>query len=388
MLRDGAVELDQVETGLHISPDHVADIHTMLAGDPRTAQIGLEMAAHCDGDISRDQMVAALTKLSSAQARTILDRFAGSPIPARRILIQEIAKDGPSQARALAWEHVFANGESTAAEARGLLDDPEESVRCVAAAAILVDDPADEPARAVLRGPLSSGAAICAVEVLRHTVGQDLATVLQAIGMHADPAVRAAALAAAENSSANGSGGLLAWAEQAVSDPEPAVRKEALTLLARVAPATKLIEIAETSFGDPSPEVRHAGAKALAARGSTAVPAICEQLRGDREETQLAAIEALAVAIGPAAGDRLFEELHAHVFAPLSFSRQLMRSYPTDSPNASAMQAALDNSTRKAVRIVLHTLDALGHHRTLKLVRTMMRSRDERNRANAVGQCG
>jgi hypothetical protein len=48
------------------------------------------------------------------------------------------------------------------------------------------------------------------------------------------------------------------------------------------------------------------------------------------------------------------------------------------------MSFALDDSARRAVALVLHALEALGHHRTLNLVRTALNASDERARANAV----
>jgi MFS family permease len=383
MLRDGAVELDQVESGLQIPSEHAAEIHAMLAGDPRTALMGLEMAARCDGEISLDQIASALTKIPPAQARKILARFAKSDVPARRAVVERLAETGPADARPLAWEHIFSNGGSTMLQARALLDDPDEAVRCVAAAAILIDDPADKAAREILGGALSAAAATGALEVFRQTAGPDIAATLAAIGSHADPTVRSAALAAAENCAAD-SPGLVDWAYRAADDPAPAVRLEALSLLARVLTESRLAEVAVRSFTDPSPEVRHAGAQALGARGEAATSAICAQLRHDREDVQAAAIEALGFAMGPAGADRLFEELNAGIFAPIAFNRRLARSYPAGGRAGTAIRAASDNSTRRVLRLVLQALDALGHRRTLNLVRTMMNSGDERSRANAI----
>ena len=48
------------------------------------------------------------------------------------------------------------------------------------------------------------------------------------------------------------------------------------------------------------------------------------------------------------------------------------------------MAAALANARRRTLRLLLHALQALGHGRTLSLVRSMMTSPDERTRANAI----
>jgi hypothetical protein len=158
------------------------------------------------------------------------------------------------------------------------------------------------------------------------------------------------------------------------------VRREALALLARLTPAARLGNVAARFFNDSSPEVRQAGVQALGALGGAAVPAICAQLHSDHEEAQIAAIDALGLALGPAAGERLFAELQERVFVPIAFNRRLARAHAGEP----AIDAALDNAARHALRLVMQALGALGHHRTLNLVRTMMTSRDERGRANAI----
>jgi len=379
MLRDGAVELDQVESGLRLPPETVGEIHALLAGDARMALIGLEMATRCDGSVGADEIAAALAKLPDAQARHILPGLAAGA-GGGRSLIEQLAASGPAGVRSLALEHLLGTAEARADHARPLLGDPEERVRCVAAAAVLRSDPGDAAARAALTGAVSTEAALGALEMLRRAPGHGNTALLMAMGAHPDAAVRAAALAAAVDVEANDLG-LRDWAERAVEDPEPGVRREALSLLVRLhqAPA-ELDRLAERFLTDPSPEVRQSGARALGALGAPAVPAICRQLHGDREDAQIAAIDALGAALGQAAGDRLFAELHDGVFARIVVNQRLARARPA----APEIRAALDNAARRDVRLVMHALDALGHRRTLNLVRTMMRSRDERGRANAI----
>jgi HEAT repeat protein len=383
MLRDGAVELDQVDHGLRLPSEQIEEIRAMLAGDPRTALMGLEMAARCNGKVPPDEIAKALAKIPMPQARRILTQFATSGIEARRDVVEQLAEIGPQGIRRLAWEHIFCEGAATAARARPLLEDDDEAVRCVAAAAVLIDDPTDWMAQQWLTGGLSAASAIGALHVLRHATGRDVCATIAAIGRHSDPAVRAAALAAAENCAAD-SPTLGDWARQAISDPEPTVRQGALSLLVRSAPETELGEIAEKFLDDPWPEVRHAAAQALGARGETAVPAICGQLRRGSEDAQLAAIDALHRAIGPAAADRLFDELNVRLFAPIASARHLARFDPAQYTGGPEFQAALDNARRRTLRVVMHVHDTLGHRRTLDLVRTMISSPDERSRANAI----
>jgi hypothetical protein len=345
--------------------------------------MGLEMAARCDGKVPPDEIAKALAKIPMPQARGILIQFGTSGIEARRDVVEQLAEIGPQGIRRLAWEHILCEGAATAGRARPLLEDEDEGVRCVAAAAVLIDDPTDRVAQQLLTGKLSAAAAIGALHVLRHATGRDVCATIAAIGRHSDPAVRAAALAAAEKSAAD-SPALADWARQAVSDREPTVRQGALPLLVRSAPETELGEIAEKFLDDPWPEVRHAAAQALGARGETAVRAVCGQLRHGSENAQLAAIDALHLAIGPAAADRLFDELNVRLFAPIASARHLARFDPAQYTGGAELRAALDNAKRRALRVAMHVLDTLGHRRTLDLVRTMINSRDERSRANAI----
>jgi hypothetical protein len=383
MLRDGAVELDQVDHGLRLPSEQIEEIRAMLAGDPRTALMGLEMAARCDGKVPPDEIAKALAKIPMPQARRILTQFTTSGIEARRDVVEQLAEIGPQGVRRLAWEHILCEGAATAARARPLLEDEDEGVRCVAAAAVLIADPTDPAAQQRLTGRLSAAAAIGALHVLAHATGRDALGTIGAIGRHSDPAVRAAALAAAENCAAD-SPALADWARQAISDPEPTVRQGAMSLLVRSAPEAELGEIAEKFLDDPWPEVRYAAAQALGARGETAVPAICGQLRRGSEDAQLAAIDALHLAIGPAAADRLYDELNVRLFAPIASAWDLARFDPTQYTGGPELRAALDNARRRALRVVMHVHDTLGHRRTLDLVRTMINSRDERARANAI----
>jgi HEAT repeat protein len=174
------------------------------------------------------------------------------------------------------------------------------------------------------------------------------------------------------------------WAGRAAQDANPEIRKAAFSVLARLAPEDRLGAVAEQGLADPATEVRQAAAEALGSRGEAAVPAIRAQLRDDREEVQLAAIDALGFAKGAEAGDVLFEELNRHLFASIAPNQALARAFPRDHSGWPAIRAALDNAKDRTLRLVLHALDALGQRRTLNLVRLMMTSSDERTRANAI----
>lgn len=379
MLRDGAVDLDAVESGLRVPPEHVEEIRTMLAGDPRAALLGLQMAARCDGQLAAAEIAAALAKLPPAECRSVLAGFSAGP--GTRSLLEQLAGTAEAPVRQLAWERILAD--DTTGIAERLIDDPDPGVRCVAAARRLLDDSGDRRARSILAEPLTPEAALGAFEILRQGGNPTLTPVLTGFSNHAEPAVRAAALSAAgvlapEQSEIQG------WARQAGTDPEPAVRKMAISLLVATCGLDRLAEIAGLGLGDASPEVRRASVDALGARGEAAAAAIAAQLHDPREEVQLAAIEALGLAKGPGADDLLFDELDRSIFAEIPLGQRLARLFPRDHSGWPVIRAALDNSRRRSLRLVLHALDALGHRRTLNLVRLMITSPDERSRANAI----
>jgi HEAT repeat protein len=384
MLRDGAVELDEVARGLRVPPEQVAEIREMLAGDQRTALMGLQMAARCDGEIPTAEIGAALAKVPMQDARGILGQFAASEKPANRAVLETLTETAPPAVRQLAWERFFAAGDpGTGERAVGLLADPDPALRCIAAARVVIDNPSDTAARDSLRAPVSADAALGAIEVLRQSQSPELLSILVDLGRHEDAAVRAAALAAA-GAQPMADPAVLDWARRAGEDAEPALRKAAFAVLARLAPEERLADIAGKALSDASPEVRQAAAEALGARGEAAVAPICAQLHHDSEEVQLAAIDALGMAKGQAAGDLLFEQLSRRLFATIPFNRDLARSYPRAHPGWPAVRGALDDARRRTLRLTLHTLEVLGHGRTLNLVRTMMTSSDDRARANAV----
>jgi cyclic nucleotide-binding protein len=384
MLRDGAVELDEVGSGLKVPPEHVEEIRAMLAGDPRTALMGLQMAARCDAELPAAEIAAALAKIPIAESRRVLGHFGADGKPANREMLEALAATGPSLVRKLAWERIFSDeGKEIAGRAAALLNDPDPGLRCVAAARVLADDPADPTALAIIQGNPEPEAALGAIEVLRHAQDPRVLPVLTALGNHADASVRAAALGAA-GALAGEAAAVLDWAGRAARDANPQIRKAAFAVLARLMPEDRLGPVAEQGLADAATEVRQAVAEALGHRGEAAFSAIRAQLRHDREEVQLAAMDALGSGKGAEAGDLLFEELNRHLFVTIAANQELACAFPRGHPGWPAIRAALDNARGRTLRLVLHALEALGQRRTLNLVRLTMTSPDERTRANAI----
>jgi HEAT repeat protein len=299
-------------------------------------------------------------------------------------VLEALAESGPSAIRQLAWERILGvEDPATAERAAELIADPEPGIRCVAAARLLLADPADERARAVLRGAVPEDAALSAIEIVRRGRDPSLVPVLAGLADGAEPTVRGVALDAAATLAPEDPT-VLSWAHRASADPDPATRRAAFSVLPRLCAEDQIPQVAASGFSDASPEVRRAAVEGLGARGDAAAAAILSQLHDHREVVQLATIDALGLAKGQAAGDLLFGELDRGVFATVPLIRRLARSFPRGHPGWPAMRAALDDARRRTIRLVLHVLDALGHRRTLRLVRLMITSPDQRSRANAI----
>ena len=302
---------------------------------------------------------------------------------ARRQTLEQFAYSGPRRVRRLALEQLLSGTASSAQEQATLLADPDEVVRAVAAASMLSRDPSNAVACAILTGPLSADATTGAIAVLRARGGDSVIVILTAFASHAVPSVRALALSAA-GVLAPGDALTLGFGPKASGDSDPGVRAAAFSVLAQLTPADQLGVVAEKGLGDGLPEVRNATANALGKRGDVALPAILLQLRSEREDYS-------------AGGNR-----RSRFCRRRSRRQRLVRgdrgSRPsTNQPHSSACQAAADRSARMAamdaalanakahtMRVAMHVLSALGHRRTLNLVRVMMKTADRRSRANAI----
>jgi hypothetical protein len=383
MLRDGAVDFDNVDRTIRLPPETIAEVSAMLRGDQRTAYAGLQMVLCCNHEFSAAEIGPALAAIPLPQARTIVEHLGRVVSPSRRATFDELARSDAPAVRQLALEALARAGAAADAGHRALLADPDEGIRSVAAAMWLIADPDDASALAVLTRPLGPDAALGAISVLRLRKDKSIAGILASIGHHADDSVRAAALGALGALHADDAQ-TLDWARQAASDPAPGVREAAFALLARTAPAHELDAVLDAAWADSSFRVRQAVVAVLQARGTEVLPAVYRQLWQRREDAQLSAIETLGRIQGTTAEDGLLKMLETAVFPSIALHRRIEKVYNPDRPGWQAMSFALDDSARHALGLVMHALDALGHRRTLNLVRTTMNVTDERARANAI----
>ena len=381
MLRDGALDFDAVGGALRLQPETIVEIRGMLAGDPRSAYAGLEMALRGDHEFTADELGSALAKISTAHARPIFERLAANATPARIETFENLVRTHPA-VRQLAIE-ALAQAGAPVADCRALIADADEGIRSVAAATILAAEPDDTSALAVLRGPLHSDAALGAIAVLRARGGDTATAILPVLGRHPDAVVRAAALAAAGATSVADSE-TLAWAGQAALDEAARVREAAFALLIGSAGAGELDALVEAGLCDPALPVRQGLVTALVERGKVAAPALYRQLHSRDEGAQLAAIEALGRIEGPAAEDELYRMFATDVFPAIELNRKLAQSMPIDRPGWGAMKLAFESARARTFRIVMHTLEALGHRKTVGLVRATLKAADPRTRAQAI----
>jgi HEAT repeat protein len=329
------------------------------------------------------EIAPALAAMPLVQARTIVEHLARTATPERRGTFDQLAQSDVPAVRQLALEALAQIGAQPHPDHRSLLTDPDEGIRSVAAAMSLIANPSDSAALAVLSQTLGADAALGVVSVLRLSHDETLIGILASIGRHVDAGVRAAALAAVGSLNARDDK-TLAWARTASSDQSPAVREAAFAVLVRAVPAHELDSLLDVAWADRAFQVRQAVVSALQMRGEEALPALYNQLSNEREEAQLAAIEALGRIQGATAEDGLLKMLETTVFPSIALHKKFVKLFNPEWPGWRAMSFALEDSGRRALGLVMHSLEALGHRRTLNLVRATLNASDERARGNAI----
>jgi Cyclic nucleotide-binding domain/Major Facilitator Superfamily len=383
MLRDGALDLEASVTSLRLPAEAIAEIRALLAGDQRAAYAGLQMALRCEHEFPAEEIGPALATIPAAQAREILTQFAHSPKAERRQTFVHLADSKLPAVRRLGLEMMARTGARTNAGHRALLDDADEGVRSIVAAAILADAPSDPAALAILNGPLAPNCALAAIAVLQERAGERAAGILEEIGQHGDADVRAASLQAAGAASAH-KPAVLAWARRAQQDDAPPVRAAAYPVLVSNATVHDIDGIVAAGLGDGAPQVREALVAALQDHGDGALPPLYRQLYSAIEETQLAAIDALGRILGIAAEGGLYAAFETEVFPAIRLHRQLADMFRPGRRGWAAMGLALDNAKEHTLRVVMHGLEALGHRKVLAIIRKSLNDADERARANAI----
>ena len=240
MLRDGAVELGEVEHGLRLSPEYVDEIRAMLASDPRTALVGLEMAVRCDGKVSAGRYRHRLAKIATPEARRFSVDFAASDIPSpARHVSNGWQKTAPRRSVVLAWEQILCERRCAPASARHAARG-----RATTGAARRGSSGAGRRSRRSGRPSIAACADRCpprrpiaAVEVLRQSHGPDASPrYFRRSGAFRSGRCAPGRLAARGSIISRGTRPFLDWARRATGDPEPVARREALALLARGAP--------------------------------------------------------------------------------------------------------------------------------------------------------
>ena len=383
MLRDGAVDFENVDKAIRLPPETIAEIRAMLGGDARAAYAGLQMVLCCNHEFSAADIAPALAVLPLPQGRSAIEHLVRTGTPARRKTFEDLARSDMTKVRQLALEALALGGVRRAPDHGSLLADPDEGIRSVAAASALIVDPADAASLAVLSQPLGTDSALGAISVLRLRRDGAMVDILSTIGRHPDSEVRAAALAVAGAAGASVPGTLI-WAREAASDVSPAAREAAFTTLIRTVSPPELDAVLAAAWADPAFRVRQAAVAAVEARGAEAIQAVCSQLASRREDTQLAAIEALGRIQGDKAEAELLKMLESTVFPSLAFNRMSLQVFDAKRPGWQALAFAIEDAGRRGLGLVMQSLEALGHRRALNLVRTTLNASDERARANAI----
>ncbi len=383
MLRDGAIDFDNVDRAIRLPLEAIDEIRTMLGGDQRTAYAGLQMVLCCNHEFGAAEIAPALAAMPLPQARTIMEHLARAATPERYKTFEQLTLSEAPAVRQLALEALAQAGAQPKSNHRSLLADPDEGIRSVAAAISVLADPTDAESLTLLDRPLGADAALGVISVLRLGHDETMARLLGKIGRHADSSVKAAALAAVGSFNVFNSE-TLSWARETSADELPTVREAAFAVLARGLPPDELAALLDVAWADPAFRVRQAVVNALQSRGTEALPAVYGQLSSEREDVQLAAIEALGRIQGADAEGGLLKMLETTVFPSIALHRKFSQLFNPERPGWQAMAFALEDSGRRALGLVMHSLEALGHRRTLNLVRTTLNASDKRARGNAI----
>ncbi len=294
-----------------LSPEQLRDLHGLLtSGDPDTVGVLLEMAARGDVTPSLDDLERAVAVVTRQKARSTLARFIARPGGGGGDLMRHLRRSADPVARARGVEAMAVGRLEPADNFQPLMADDDETVRGIAAAATLAAAPDHAAARTAILSLSGADAAEPAIHVLSRCAGAKAMPILEQLGTHGDPQIRALALTAALDTGTELDDALRGWAWRGMADPATDVRAAAIAGLTRLAPEAELDRVAAAGLRDAFSAVRQTAVQALIARGEAALPAVEAQLAvGDAAAE--AAIEAVGGIGGKHADDILFAYLES-----------------------------------------------------------------------------
>ncbi len=397
LLRSRSVNLDDVREGLAQLPAGYADeVRPLLTSeDPTSQRLGVELAARMDPALFLDDLETLLPKADAGLRRALVKLYASVRSPEASKRVRTLLRSSDDAARGVSLEALIAGGQPLEeADLRALLADSNPVLRSLAAAGARLSSTMtpeiDSAAASSLRG--LNPEALAAVTRVIHTAVQNaspggretarLLALVKEVWPSADAAFKAEAFGALEKVAVQGDGGIEALAAAELGHADAGVRAAAYRILGALR-TEKGMALAAHGLEDSNKLVRENAAAALATYGERALPLAAKKLSASRAEVADAAILALGRIRTRRAEDALFEFMqndYRQVRQNLAWLEHIEPANGIWAP----LRTAIEDSSQRTVRRVLHLLAAMGHERALDCAQRILTTPDERARADAV----
>jgi HEAT repeat protein len=391
LLRSGSVELHTVKSGLRRLPAKYGDeIKSLLGGDSPEGQIvGLELVRRTESPIAFIDLVdkllagddprvrkAAVDLLCSGAHSALLDH-------ARLLLESEVPLLRKSGLQAM-----LISGDTPPHDMlNGLMEDPDEQIRTLAAVAVVrshVDQTiARKKAQELLRATIGEEALFDAIGLIEAVADPSMAGLLILLMENVTPELESKGLDAL-NHITLGSGENAEAAARAIAGIKSShfrVRESGYRLLGHVGNSESNVRLVN-GLMDSSAQVRMAAASALAEKGEESFSYVSPLLDSTDEHVVDAAVLSLGKVRSAAAEDLLFDYVTRR-YEEVEDCLEWLTKLP-HTERFLILRSCINDFNRRAVDGVLNILSALGYDRTLDAVRRVMISTDTRLKANAV----
>lgn len=392
MVTSGSVSLAKPGEALGGLPgEYRAQISQLLRSDDYRQQIlGLELAQRSDTQQFLRDIEYVLPRAVQPVRTSFLRRFGSEFNPGIASVVLTLLSSDEAGVRYFALQALLAAEHPVdIGILKGLAADPDMGV--AAAAGIVarrqsVSIAAGEAAlRALAAGP--SAQRRLAIELIRSAHNPDDVAVLAALAEGTTPRRIAEALGAAAQIALPGDAIALAWAERAARSPDMLVRAAAWRLRAAIGGIAHAPAVA-TALADPAVSVRAAAAQALGKLGPDALASVEPYLADPRHHVEEAAIDAIGVIGGPVAATRLQAHLRDRHFTAVRRHIRWLEHIPAGEEKWKPLAAALEDANHRSLDAALRVLETLGYRRTLRAIRGVFATGNERMRARAVETLG
>jgi hypothetical protein len=346
LLRDGTIDLDSVPP-LVPSGDLTADTRRLLrsAAEGERA-LGLDLAVQADIGVLLPEIATALAVASEAQAMAFVERLERAGAAQAEAVAVGLAANPLAEAQLVGLHLCARLGRELPTEV------PLQSPTALALMAVIRARAGalEEALELAAAAPLHTAARLAGLAALRRHPDARLCPLVELFARDVDPRVTAAALAV---TSASHGQQALEEAGRLLDSPHPEVRQAAIAVLADAKAAG--LDVAEACL-----------TKAATAHGRDAAIEVCGRLGTD------------------AATSSLHSFLEAEVFPRVREQLALLQRLPAGDAAWKPLAVAVGDGLARATHVVVQVLTATSSQRTLKALRTLLNSPDERLRAQAI----